>query len=81
MGWRISVKNNKSQDIHMILLDQVPVPTLSEIELDVEESSRGRWNKETGEIRWELELDPKANRDLVLRYSVKYPRNQNLIFD
>jgi hypothetical protein len=81
IGWRISVKNNKSQDIHMILLDQVPVPTLSEIELDVEESSRGHWNKETGEIRWELELDSKANRDLVLRYSVKYPRNQNLIFD
>ena len=81
MAWRISVKNNKSQDLKMILLDQVPVPTLSEIELDVKETTRGRWNKETGEIRWEMELDAKANKDLVLRYTVRYPRNQNLIFD
>jgi hypothetical protein len=81
MAWRISVKNNKSQDIKMILYDQVPVPTLSEIELDVKETTRGRWNQENGEIRWEMELDAKANRDLVLRYSVRYPRNQNLIFD
>ena len=81
MAWRISVKNNKSQDIKMILLDQVPVPTLEEIELDLQEDSRGKWNEETGEIRWEFELDAKTNRDLVLRYSLKYPKNRNLVID
>jgi len=80
-AWRISVKNNKSQDIRMILLDQVPVPTLDEIELDLKEVSRGKWNEESGEIKWELELDSKESKDVVLRYSVKYPKYQNLIFD
>lgn len=80
-AWRISVRNNKTQDIKMVLLDQVPVPTLNEIELDIKESSRGKRNKETGEIRWELELAPKAYQDLELRYSIKYPKHQNLIFD
>ena len=80
-AWRISVKNNKSQDIKMILLDQVPVPTLDEIELDLKEVSRGKWNEESGEIKWELELDSKESKDVVLRYAVKYPKYQNLIFD
>jgi uncharacterized protein (TIGR02231 family) len=80
-AWRISVRNNKSQDIKMVLLDQVPVPTLNEIELDVKGTSKGKWNKETGEIRWELELDSKKHQDLELRYSIKYPKHQNLIFD
>jgi hypothetical protein len=80
-AWRISVRNNKAQDIKMVLLDQVPVPTLSEIELDIKESSRGKRNKETGEIRWELELDSKKHQDLELRYAIKYPKHQNLIFD
>ena len=80
-AWRISVKNNKSQDIRMILLDQVPVPTLDEIELDLKEVSRGKWNEESGEIKWELELDSKESKDVVLRYAVKYPKYQNLIFD
>ena len=80
-AWRISVKNNKSQDIRMVLLDQVPVPTLDEIELDLNEVSRGKHNDETGEIKWELELDSKESKEVELRYAIKYPKYQNLVFD
>ena len=80
-AWRISVRNNKSQDIKMVLLDQVPVPTLEEIELDVKETSRGVRNEETGEIKWELKLDSKENQELILKYTVKYPKYQNLVFE
>ena len=80
-AWRLSVRNNKNQDIKMVLLDQVPVPTLNEIELDIKESSRGKRNKETGEIRWELELASKTHQDLELRYAIKYPKYQNLILE
>ena len=80
-AWRISVKNNKTQDIKMVLLDQVPVSTLEEIEIDIKDASRGVWNEETGEIKWELELDSKESKDLDLKYAIKYPKHQNLIFD
>lgn len=80
-AWRISVKNNKSQDIKMILLDQVPVPTLDEIEVDLKEASKGKRNVESGEIKWELELDSNESQELILRYSVKYPKSRNLVFD
>ena len=80
-AWKISIKNNKSQTINMVLLDQVPVPTLEEIELDIEELSRGKRNKETGEIKWTLELDPGESHTIDLKYTLKYPKNRNLVIE
>lgn len=80
-AWRFSVRNNKAQKIHLVLLDQVPVPTLDEIELDVKELSGGIWDKETGEIKWELDLGSKTNQEVELKYTVKYPKYQDLILE
>jgi hypothetical protein len=75
------VKNNKHQEINMIILDQVPVSTLEEIEVNVQHTSGAKHDKETGEIKWEFTLEPSDTRDLELRYSVKYPKNRNLIVE
>jgi len=80
-AWNISVKNNKSQSIHMILLDQVPVPTIEELELDIKDLSGGKRNDETGEIRWDLQLKPMESKEVELRYSLKYPKDKNIILD
>jgi hypothetical protein len=80
-AWRISVKNNKAQSIKMVLLDQVPVPTLEEIELQIEELSKGKRDKETGEILWDLQLNPNESKEFELRYSLKYPKNRNLVIE
>ncbi len=80
-AWRISVKNNKAQSIKMVLLDQVPVPTLEEIELQIEELSRGKRDKDSGEILWNLQLNPNESKEFELRYSLKYPKDRNLVID
>lgn len=80
-GWRISVKNNKAQSIKMVLLDQVPVPTLEEIEVQIEELSKGKRDEDTGEILWNLQLNPNESKEFELRYSLKYPKNRNLVIE
>jgi len=80
-GWRISVKNNKAQSIKMVLLDQVPVPTLEEIELQIEELSKGKRDEDTGEILWNLQLNPNESKEFELRFSLKYPKNRNLVIE
>ena len=80
-AWKISVKNNKSQAIHMVLLDQVPVPTIEELELDIKDLSGGKRDENTGEIRWMLNIKPKDSKEVDLRYSLKYPKDQNIILD
>jgi len=80
-AWKISVKNNKTQTINMVLLDQVPVPTIEELELNVKDLSGGKRNEETGEIKWMLRLKPKESKEVDLKYSLKYPKYQNIILE
>lgn len=79
--WKTTVKNNKNQTINMIILDQAPVSTIEEIEVNVQNISGAKQNSETGEIKWEFELKPNDKKDFELKYSVKYPKYRNLIVE
>ena len=79
--WKTTVKNNKNQEINMIVLDQVPVSTAEDIEVNVLNISRTKHDLETGELKWEFTLKPVDKRELDLKYSVKYPKFRNLIIE
>jgi hypothetical protein len=81
IAWETSVRNNKNQEISMIILDQVPVSTIEEIEVDVQNISGAEHDKENGEIKWEFKLNPGDQKQVELKYSIKYPRNRNLIVE
>lgn len=80
-GWEITVKNNKNQVIDLIVMDQVPVSTLEEIEVDVKNLSGAKLDSETGKLKWSFDLKPGTTEEMELRYSVKYPKNRNLIIE
>lgn len=77
-AWNISIKNNKSQKINMVVADQIPVSTLEEIEVEAKNISGGTANKETGEITWKFSLDPSERKAFEFRYGVKYPKSRTL---
>jgi hypothetical protein len=80
-AWKITVKNNKSQSINMLLLDQVPVSIRDEIKVEIEELSGAKHDITTGKIKWQVLLNPGEERVYSLRYTVKYPKNRNLIVE
>jgi hypothetical protein len=80
-SWKITVKNNKNEDIDITILDQVPVSTNDEIKVEVLESSGAIINHETGEVKWLLNLAAGEHKELVLTYSVKYPKNRRLYIE
>ena len=55
----------------MVLLDQIPVSTLSEIEVTPGKMSNGELNKETVEVRWKFTLEPSQQVQLVRRCQQK----------
>jgi len=76
--WKITVRNNKRQPISMVLLDQIPVSTVSEIEVTAEKLTGGTLNKETGEVKWKFILQPAQKTEFELLYRVRYPREKSL---
>jgi hypothetical protein len=61
--------------------DQIPISSNSDIEVEAAELSGGRHNAQTGEIKWDLNIKPQESRQLVLTYSVKYPKDKNVILE
>jgi hypothetical protein len=65
----------------MMIVDQVPISTMEEIEVDTKTNSGAKQNAETGEVTWKFSIDPSENKDLELRYGVKYPKNKSLLIE
>lgn len=79
--FEITIINRKSQPIKISLYDQIPVPTINEIDVEEIELSNGQLNEKTGEIIWHLNLVPKEEKVLTLKYEVKYPKSEKLILE
>lgn len=80
-SWKIDIRNNKSQKINITIIDQVPVSTQKDIQVERIELSGGKYNKDTGEVTWKLEIEPKTTKILILRYAVKYPKDKTVVID
>jgi uncharacterized protein (TIGR02231 family) len=77
----LTVRNNKSNAVKITLNDQIPVSSNSNINVDATELSGGKLNSQTGEIKWDLEIKPQETKQIVLTYSVKYPKDKTVILE
>jgi hypothetical protein len=80
-AWQLSIKNNKQQTINIVVYDQIPVSTLEEIEVTTDNLSGGNFNKENGEVKWKLNLEPATKKDIDLKYKIKYPKDKALTIE
>lgn len=81
MGWKLAVRNTRTEPVTLILTDQLPVSRNSSITVAEEELSGGTPDKNTGTVTWRLELKPGEQRELRLRYTVKYPKGRSLTIE
>ena len=81
MAWRIVVKNTRNEAITMTLKDQIPVSQNFGITVTTEELSGGNLDKEKGTITWLLHLNPNEQKELLVQYRVKYPKNRRLVVE
>jgi uncharacterized protein (TIGR02231 family) len=77
----ISVRNNKTKKIRITVADQIPVSSNNSITVDAVELSGAKLNSQTGEVKWDLEINPQETRQLILTYSAKYPKDRTVILE
>lgn len=76
-AYLMEIKNHKSTNLDIILQDQIPITQNSEIEIEIEELSKGKLNKTTGIIDWHLKLKPRETSTIKLVYSVTTEKNKS----
>lgn len=77
-GYRITLRNTKLEAINIIMEDQVPISQDSRIEVELEDAKGADFNHETGKLTWKLTLQPQENKEVLLKYNVKYPKGKNI---
>lgn len=80
-GWKFVVRNTRTEPVVLTLADQLPVSRNSAINVTAEELSGGQLDKESGIVTWKMELKPGEQRELRLRYAVKYPKGRMLVIE
>jgi uncharacterized protein (TIGR02231 family) len=75
-AWEISVRNTKAEAVNVMVEDQVPVSQNSQIEVSVADVAGAKYNKDTGKLSWELNLQPNETKKMVFKYEVKYPKDK-----
>ncbi|VAW26350.1 Aspartate ammonia-lyase, partial [hydrothermal vent metagenome] len=80
-GFKIIARNKKSQPIKLTIIDQIPLASVSDISISPDELSGGKLELSTGEVKWELLLSPKSQKELMLKYSVKYPKKEKVVLE
>ena len=81
VAWKFSVRNTRPEPVVLTLADQLPVSRNSAIAVSAEKLSGGQLDKESGIVTWRLELKPGEQRELRLRYAVKYPKGRSLTIE
>jgi TonB-dependent SusC/RagA subfamily outer membrane receptor len=76
--YEITVKNNKKDEVNMLLKEQYPVSQNKEVEVELLESNDAAVNEEIGVLTWKLKLAPGEVKKVRISYSVKYPKDKTL---
>ncbi len=74
VGWTISIRNGKKEKINLLLMDQIPLSRDKEIEVTLNNSDSAVLDKETGFLKWELEIAPGSKVSKSFDYTLKYPK-------
>jgi uncharacterized protein (TIGR02231 family) len=72
----ITVRNNKKENIDLLLKDQYPLSTDTAIEIELIQSDGAKINTETGILTWALQLKASETKKIRISYKVRYPKDQ-----
>ncbi|QJD09394.1 mucoidy inhibitor MuiA family protein [Flammeovirga sp. MY04] len=77
-AYKITIRNTKDEVVNCHIYDQIPISQNKEIQVEILELTGGQHDKVTGEVKWNVTLQPKETKELILRYSVKYPKGKKI---
>lgn len=80
-GWKITVKNNKSIPVKMLVQDQYPLSERKSVLIEQLGAPDAKVNSYNGKITWTLDLQAGEKKELNFSYSVKYPKYEDITLD
>ncbi len=77
-AFEISIKNNKSQPIDLIIEERIPISNNKEIKVDAVVTEGAEYNAKTGIVKWNAKIPSKQSVKKEFSYTVKYPKGKRV---
>jgi uncharacterized protein (TIGR02231 family) len=78
-GYEIVVKNTKNKTIDLEIIDQLPLSKNEDIEVELIEKNGAKYNSNYGRLMWKETIGGGELVNLQFSYSVKYPKEKEVI--
>lgn len=78
-SYTLTVRNTKSQAISIQVQDQLPLSNNKEIVVEALDLDGGKVDEYSGIVSWDLKLKPKETKIIKFTYSVKAPKEIQLV--
>jgi len=77
-GYEIVIRNTKKEAITIVVEDQYPISQNSSLEVELIESTGAVIDTTKGKLTWKLDVASAETKKLILKYSVKYPKDKKV---
>ena len=78
-SYTLTVRNTKSQAISIQVQDQMPLSNNKDIVVEALDLDGGKVDEYSGIVTWDLKLKPKETKTIKFSYSVKSPKEVQLV--
>jgi hypothetical protein len=77
-AYEIKIKNNRDTPITLNMFDQVPISQDSDITVTVDDISLAEHNLTTGQLMWNINLNPGESATYRVAFTIKYPKDRDI---
>ena len=77
-NYEITVRNNKTTDIDLVLMDRIPVSQNKEIKVEEVKTGGAEYDEKKGLLAWKMNMRPKDSIKRSLSYEVRYPKEKRV---
>lgn len=76
--YEISIRNNKRESISIVVEDQIPISSNTDIEITLNDKGGATTDAEKGKLTWEINLKPNETKKIRFSYQVKSAKDKSL---
>lgn len=78
LAYSIEIKNMKSSEVEVVIQDQIPITTNTDIIIDKINAGKGKLKARTGLIEWKTVLKPKDQKTYDFEYRIKFDKDKQI---
>ena len=76
--YEISIRNNKKESVALIVEDQIPISSNTDIEITLTDKNGAKVDEEKGKLTWEINLKPNETKKIRFGYQVKSAKDKSI---